>query len=97
MSLYTALRDAGVPLDSHESDLYALRTPEALAIVARYKWSCSTFTSQIDGKLWLDLPFAYEPWWDGKTTRVNPSLTVTKLPAGTLKAAHDEAEKKRRG
>jgi hypothetical protein len=24
------------------------------------------FTNQVDGDLWLDVAFAYEPWWTSK-------------------------------
>ena len=65
VSLYLRLKTAGVPLDSHESDLYALVTPESWAIVKASGWGgVTTFTSNIDGKVWFDLPFAYSPWWE---------------------------------
>ena len=63
MSLYEELKTAGIPLDNHESDLYAKVTSESRDIVVRSGWSCSTFVSNIDGGLWFDLPFAYEPFW----------------------------------
>lgn len=61
---YAALLAAGVPLDSHESDLYAKVTPVSRPIVEASGWSRSIFTSQIDGERWYDLPFAFEPWWE---------------------------------
>jgi len=64
MNLYEELKAAGIPLNSHESDLYALKTPESEAIIERSGYSHSTFTSQIDGKVWYDLPFAYYPFWE---------------------------------
>ena len=65
MSIYTELLEKGVPLDHHETDLYAKVTPESQAIVRAYEFSnnVTTFTSQIDGDLWYDIPFAYEPQW----------------------------------
>ncbi len=66
MSLYTELLAAGVPLDSHESDLYAKLTPESERIVRASGRSFTVFTSQIDGQRWYDLPFAFDPWWDAK-------------------------------
>ena len=63
---YKALKAAGIPLDQHESDLYALATHEAREIVKTSGWSHTTFVSQIDGKIWLDIPFAYEPFWEAK-------------------------------
>ena len=66
--IYTQLKGAGVPLDSHESDLYAKVTPEATAIIGGYQFKCNveTFVSQIDGKLWYDIPFAFTPFWESK-------------------------------
>ena len=63
---YHALLELGVPIDNHESDLYAEATPEALAIVKASGWSWSTFTNQITGTLWIDVPFAFEPFWAAK-------------------------------
>jgi hypothetical protein len=62
-SLYDDLRAAGCELDNHESDLYVKDTAEARAILARHQRSGKRFTSQIDGRLWLDVPFAFAPWW----------------------------------
>lgn len=64
MTLYEQIRDAGIPTDSHESDLYVLATAEAIAMVQDSGLSASTFISQLDGRLWLDVAFAYDPWWN---------------------------------
>ena len=66
MSLYKDLKEAGVPLDSHESDLYAMVTPESQKIIKTSGHSFTTFISQIDGKRWYDLPFAFIPFWENK-------------------------------
>jgi hypothetical protein len=74
MSLYTDLVHAGVPLDSHESDLYALVTATSNRIIAKYEHrkNVTTFVSQGDRRLWYDIPFAYEPFWERKA-RHNPT------------------------
>jgi hypothetical protein len=64
MDIYEQLKVAGVPLDNHESDLYALVTPESTKIVEASGKSVTTFTSQVDKKVWYDIPFAYTPWWE---------------------------------
>ena len=66
MTIYQELLAADVPLDNHESDLYALVTDASRAIVARYQHReiVKTFTSEVDGKLWYDIPFAYTPFWE---------------------------------
>ena len=71
MSLYSALASAGVPMENHASDLYTKVTPESRqlvrAAVERGEVSgVTTFTSQIDGEQWYDVPFAYVPWWEAK-------------------------------
>jgi hypothetical protein len=66
---YKALREAGCTLDSHESDLYVRATPQALAIVKASGWTYETFRSQVDDQLWLDIAFAYEPFWERKQSR----------------------------
>lgn len=69
MSIYDELKGAGCELDSHESDLYVKDTPEARAILDGNGkkvdgWNVQPFTSAIDGARWLDIPFAYRPYWD---------------------------------
>ncbi len=71
MSLYSDLIAAGCEIDHHESDLYVKRTPEAVAIIHQHGktvdgWNVQPFVSQIDGTPWLDIPFAYEPYWAAK-------------------------------
>ena len=62
-TLYDAAVALGIPIDSHESDLYLLATKEAWALVHLHGVSASSFVSQLDGRVWLDIPFAYLPWW----------------------------------
>ena len=65
-SPYQALRASGAPLDSHESDLYVKDTPEVRKIIAAnpQSWSFSRFRHQVTKEMWLDLPFAFDPWWE---------------------------------
>lgn len=64
--IFQQLKAAGVPLDNHESDLYAKVTPESKVIVEAYefRWQVQVFRSNVDGDLWYDIPFAYTPWWE---------------------------------
>jgi hypothetical protein len=66
---YKQLKALGVPMDSHESDLYVQATPEAVSIVKASGWSHMFFQSQIDGNTWIDVAFAYEPFWEKKQAR----------------------------
>lgn len=66
---YAELLAMGAELDHHESDLYAKLTPEVLALVKDTRWSYEVFTSQIDRKQWIDIAFAYLPYWEAKQRR----------------------------
>lgn len=68
-TLYEDAKSAGLPMASHESDLYLPDTAEAREILARHplqKSNATRFRSQIDGKTWIDIPFAYLPFWEAK-------------------------------
>jgi hypothetical protein len=72
MSLYQELKSAGCTLDSHESDLYVLDTKLARSILERYtlaRTSARVFVSALDGELWVEIPFAYEPWWTSRNRK----------------------------
>jgi len=64
-SPYRALKAAGLAIEHHESDLYVRATAEAQRIVKKSGWGHKTFWSNRPpvGELWLDVPFAYDPWW----------------------------------
>lgn len=70
MSLYDEIKAAGIPFANHESDLYFRDCPEAREILARYptsKTNAQGFINQAPphkGERWLDVPFAYLPWWE---------------------------------
>lgn len=68
-SLHADMVAAGVPTDSRESDLYVKDTPEARAILARHQTHATNarrFRHTETGELWIDIPFAFEPFWQKK-------------------------------
>lgn len=65
-TLYQACLVAGLPVDNHESDLYVLASEQARVLVKEYKQTCTSFVSQIEGKVWLEIPFAFDPFWAKK-------------------------------
>lgn len=72
MTIYEAMKAAGVPIDNHESDLYVKVTPDSTRIVREYgkepyTGSATVFTSQVDGEYWYDIPFAFDPWWESRS------------------------------
>lgn len=77
VNVYENLRTAGCEIDHHESDLYVMATPEAVAIVKASGWTFERFRSQVDGRDWLDVAFGYTPYWEAKQAKATP-LTVAK-------------------
>lgn len=65
-TLYQALLDTGYKIDHHESDLYVEESPTTVAMCKAHGKHFTYFRSQIDGKIWLDVPFAYDPFWEKK-------------------------------
>lgn len=69
-TFYDRLVSAGCKIDHHESDLYVRHT-DAADIIIRSAVSTgeicrpSRFIGN-DGKLWVDVPFAYAPFWRDK-------------------------------
>lgn len=62
-TIYEALQAANVPMENHLSDLYCPVTPFTAELVRQYRINVTVFTSPVDGGLWYDIPFAYEPYW----------------------------------
>jgi hypothetical protein len=82
-TLYQRLKAVMKPEDisSHESDLYVRWTPEAQAVINEWRrenglmdgWGlCSWFTNQVEGGTWIDIPFAFDPFWEKTIGRVDP-------------------------
>jgi hypothetical protein len=68
VSIYRELKALNIPIDHHESDLYAKVTPESKAIIDKYRKTnhITSFTSRIDKATWYEIPFAFEPFWEAK-------------------------------
>lgn len=68
MSIYKEMVEAGVENSSHESDLYVPVNMVTTQLVEAYehKNNVTMFTSNIDGKRWYDIPFAFDPYWESK-------------------------------
>ena len=63
LTIREQLEALDVPLESHESDLYALVMPVSVCVVQAYELRAQvrTFTSRIDGRLWFEIPSANRP------------------------------------
>lgn len=70
MSLFTDVVEAGIPHASHESDLYLPDTSAVRDILVKHPaWLCNIerFKNRVEGGSWIDVPFAYDPWWEART------------------------------
>lgn len=66
MTLYDEMIAAGIAVDNHESDLYVLDCPKSREILKRYptqQSNATSFVSNVDSKRWIDIPFAFDPFW----------------------------------
>jgi hypothetical protein len=71
-TLFEAIKQSGVEYSNHESDLYFPDTPQTRAILADFPLLRSTaqrFRNQINGQPWIDIPFAYLPWWERRAAQ----------------------------
>lgn len=66
-SLYDECVEAGFDLDNHESDLYIKDCQAARTLLNQRGQKFERFLSAVDGSMWLDVPFVYQPFWDAKT------------------------------
>ena len=71
MSLYEKVVAAGIKHSNHASDLYIPVNEDTTKLIAEYEYKCNVtkFVSQIDGKVWFDVPFAFIPWWEARQNK----------------------------
>lgn len=72
MSLYTDLKEAGQPVANWQSDLYTPVNPVTKALIDKHKSFHSTFINQVEGGLWYDVAFAFDPFWEAKDSKAAP-------------------------
>jgi len=66
-TIYQECIKRGIPIHNHESDLYIPVNTETKELVKFYKQNmASCFVNQIEGNLWYDIPFSYDPFWNNK-------------------------------
>ena len=68
-TLYDECVARGIEIGNHESDLYIPATAETRQLCSIFGLTANTFINQAPpnvGELWLDVPFAYLPWWKSK-------------------------------
>lgn len=65
-TFFKAIVQAGIQYSNHCSDLYVPDTKETRAILAQFPEICMTtrFRHNEYNTIWIDVPFAYEPYWE---------------------------------
>ncbi len=56
-------------IDHHESDLYLRKTAKSIKLISEYEFknNVSWFRCAIEHDIWYEIPFAYDPFWEGRT------------------------------
>ena len=64
--LWEHIKTHGIEHGCHASDLYIPVNDETRALIKAYDFKCNVtmFVSNTDKKLWYDIPFAYQPFWE---------------------------------
>ena len=66
-TIYQKMVELGVEMDHYESDLYVVCTKETTELLKdlydRENY-ITLYRSEKDRRLWYEIPFAYDPWWD---------------------------------
>lgn len=65
-SLYSKCISQGLKTDHYESDLYIEHSSKAAKLVNQYTQNSILFIDNIDNKLWIEVPFAYTPFYENK-------------------------------
>jgi hypothetical protein len=71
-TLWSEVVRLGIPHASHETDPYIPVTDQTRELLKKFPLSDgnkTTFTNQVEGGLWFDIPFAYLPAWEAKRGR----------------------------
>lgn len=79
-TLYSEIVAAGIDHGSHQSDLYVADCPQAREIIERYpihKANIRIFTNGRTQSQWIDIPFAYQPFWDKARDRAKARPGIT--------------------
>ncbi len=72
-SLYQECLRRGIPTANHASDLYIPVNATTTRLVAEHGKSVTTFVNQVEGGLWYDVAFAFDPFWEAKQKGNVPS------------------------
>ena len=63
------IQQLGLEHDSHESDLYVRCVPGVTDLIKESGWRYRYFRDAEKGELWVEVPFAYTPFWEDAIRR----------------------------
>ena len=91
-TLYQAIVAAGIEHSNHESDLYVPATPEVGALMRQFGVTGRLFKDNLTKSQWVDIPFAYDPFFERKRQLAAHNKGVNRrsrldLPARPYRAA----------
>ena len=75
MTLYQRIAAAGIPHANHESDLYVPYTDQVLGMIRECEFwipdkiERHVFFNQVEQAPWVEIPLAYDPWWNERIKR----------------------------
>jgi len=80
-TLYDELVAAGCQVDNHESDLYVFGSKKAVDIIKAHQATHDGFPRSVSnffsekppGGWWIEVPFAYAPWWRARAPKASES------------------------
>lgn len=74
MSLYTDLIAAGQPVSNWQSDLYCPVNDVTRALIKKHGLKASAFNNRVEGGLWFDVPFQFDPFWESRQPQEKPHV-----------------------
>ena len=67
MTLFEEMNAAGLVTGHRDSDLYVLNTTEARQICLKHGRTPEPFNDAVTGKHSLEIPFAFDPFWQARS------------------------------
>jgi hypothetical protein len=68
-TIYQDAKAAGIPIANHYSDLYLKNCEETRQLLKKHGQRARTFVNQVEGGIWVDVPFAFDPYWEAKQAK----------------------------
>lgn len=79
-NIFERVKERGIQYNNWQTDLYIPVNDETKALIEQYEFrrNITTFVSNIDHKLWYDIPFAYTPGWNTSPVATTPAAKSPK-------------------